>query len=130
MVPAGVGLRAHRGPNRGGKQLPEDAAKSRMEFLAEALRNNPDDAFTRYALALELARSAPQDAWPHFEYLLAHHPDYAATYYQAGMFLAGQGRREEARQVFAKGFEVAGRQGKQHAQSELQAALDDLDQEG
>ncbi len=109
--------------------MPEDAAKSRMEFLAEALRSNPDDAFTRYALALELIKSAPHEAWPHFEYLLAHHRDYAATYYQAGMFLLSQNRREEARQVFTKGIEVTRRQGKQHAQNELQAALDDLDSE-
>lgn len=113
----------------GGPPLADEAPKSRLEFLTEALRRNPDDAFTRYALALEWAKSAPQEAWQHFDYLLAHHPDYAATYYQAGMFLLGQGRREEARQVLTKGIEVTRRQGKQHAQSELQAALDDLDDE-
>ncbi len=109
--------------------MPDEASQSRLEFLTEALRHNPDDAFTRYALALELAKSAPQEAWRHFEYLLKHHPDYAATYYQAGMLLVGQGRRDEARRVFTQGIEVTRRQGKQHAQSELQAALDQLDEE-
>jgi hypothetical protein len=37
-----------------------------------------------------------------------------------------QGRLDEARKVLTTGVEVTGRQGKQHAQSELQAALDDL----
>ncbi len=109
--------------------MPDESPKSRLEFLTETLRVNPDDAFTRYALALELAKSAPQEAWQHFQYLLTHHPDYAATYYQAGIHLLNLGRREEARQVLAKGIEVTGRQRKQHAQSELQAALDQLDEE-
>ncbi len=109
--------------------MPDDTPKSRLEFLTAALRVNPDDAFTRYALALELAKSAPLEAWHHFEYLLQHHPDYAATYYQAGMHLLSLGRHEEARQVLTKGIEVTRRQGKQHAENELQSALDDLDSE-
>lgn len=101
--------------------------KTRVEFLEEALQTDPDDTFARYALALELSNSSkPDEAWRHFEYLLTHHPDYSATYYQAGMFLARQGRREEAQRILAQGIEVTRRQGNLHAQSELQAALDDL----
>jgi tetratricopeptide (TPR) repeat protein len=103
-----------------------EAEKTRREFLEEALRQDPDNTFARYGLALELAKSEPAVAWTHFEYLLLHHPEYAATYYQAGTFLLKQGRIEEARKVLATGVEVTGRQGKQHAQGELQAALDDL----
>ena len=101
--------------------------KSRIEFLQEALEANPDDTFARYALAVELSTSGlPAHAWPHFEYLLNHHPDYSATYFQAGKFLVQQERRDEARRVFAKGIEVTERQGNRHAQSELQAALESL----
>lgn len=103
--------------------------KSRLEFLQEALNNNPDDAFVRYALAMELTKSAPEEAWPHFDYLLTRHPEYSATYYQAGIFLWKQGRREEAQKVLAQGIAVTRRQGNQHAQSELQAALDELTSE-
>jgi len=102
--------------------------KSRIEFLQGALEANPDDTFARYALAMELSTcDRPAEAWPHFEYLLNRHPDYSATYFQAGKFLAQQGRRNEARQAFAKGIEVAQRQGNRHAQSELEAALEALD---
>ncbi len=101
--------------------------KSRVEFLKEALEANPDDTFARYALALEFSTSdQPAHAWPHFEYLLNHHPDYSATYFQAGKFLAKQNRRQEARRILVKGIEVAERQGNRHAQSELQGALDAL----
>jgi predicted Zn-dependent protease len=101
--------------------------KTRIELLQETVKSSPDNTFVRYALAIELSNSGePQSAWPHFEYLLTHHPEYPATYYQAGKFLAKQGRRDEARSVLAKGIEVTGSQGNLHAQSELQAALDEL----
>lgn len=103
-----------------------EADRTRREFLEEVIRSQPDDTFARYGLAMELANSEPTVAWNHFSYLLEHHPEYAATYYQAGAFLSKQGRREEARKVLTTGLEVTARQGKQHAQAELQAALDDL----
>jgi tetratricopeptide (TPR) repeat protein len=97
---------------------------SRLDFLRESLRQNPDDVFARYGLALELSQSEPAEAWIHFDYLLTHHPEYSATYYQAGMFLVQQGRQEEARKVLAQGIAVTRRQGKQHALSTLQATLE------
>ena len=99
----------------------------RIQFLRQALEAMPDDAFTRYALAVDLANSGQkEEASQHFEYLLTHHPDYSATYYQASMFLLRLGRREEAREALAKGIKVTGRQGNSHAQKQLQAALDML----
>jgi hypothetical protein len=103
-----------------------EAEKTRREFLEQALRENPDNTFARYGLALELAKSEPAAAWTHFQYLLANHPDYSATYFHAAAFLTQNGRLDEARQVLTNGVEVTGRQGKQHALAELQAALDDL----
>jgi tetratricopeptide (TPR) repeat protein len=105
-----------------------EAEKTRREFLEETLRQDPDNTFARYGLALELAKNEPAAAWTHFEYLLLHHPEYSATYFQAGAFLMKEGRLDEARKVLATGVEVTGRQGKQHAQGELQAALDDLNE--
>jgi len=109
------------------KKLSPEAEKTRREFLEEALRQNPDNTFARYGLAMELAKTEPEAAWIHFEYLLTRHPEYSATYYQAGMFLLSQGRRDDARKVLATGVDVTERRGKQHAQHELQAALDDLE---
>lgn len=101
--------------------------KTRVEMLEESLTASPDNTFVRYALALELAGAGkPEAAWEHFSYLLSRHPDYAATYYQAGRFLASQGRFDEARDVLAKGVEVTRQQGNLHALSELEKALEDL----
>jgi len=103
---------------------------TRIDFLEQALEADPGNAFARYALALELANSPhSEQAWDHFEILLVRHPGYAATYFQAGMYLARQGRSAEAKQIFEKGIEVTGRQGDQHARGELQAALDGLSED-
>ena len=100
----------------------------RVTFLRESITANPQDTFARYALALELTRSGEaREAWEHFQYLLEHHPDYSATYYQAGTLLANQGRTEDARRVFEQGVEVTRRLGQKHAESELIAALEALD---
>jgi Flp pilus assembly protein TadD len=101
--------------------------KTRLEILQETLRASPSNAFIRYGLAMEL-KSAGRDAeaWEHFQHLLEQHPDYGPAYYQAGVLLIKLGRREEARRVMSKGLEVMGQQKNLHAQSELQAALDDL----
>lgn len=81
----------------------------------------------RYALALELTNSErPEQAWEQFAYLLDRHPDYAATYLQAGMYLVKRGNLLEAQNVFQKGIEVTRRQGNLHALSELEGALEDL----
>ncbi len=102
---------------------------SRVEFLQETLRTNPDDRFARYALAIELSNSGrPEEAWQHFEYLLDRHPEYSPVYLQAGMYLAKLGRVDEAREVLKRGAEVTQREQNLHAQSEIEALLDDLDQ--
>jgi predicted Zn-dependent protease len=103
-----------------------EADQTRREFLGNLVREQPNNTFARYGLAMELAESEPEAAWNQFSYLLEHHPEYSPTYYHAGAFLTNQGRIEEARAILTKGLEVTGRQDNKHAQSELQAALDDL----
>ncbi len=102
--------------------------KTRLELLEETLRATPDNAFIRYGLAMEFKNAGrDQEAWEHFDYLLHNHPDYSAAYYQAGMLLIKMGRRDEARQVMAKGVLITGEQKNLHAQSELQKALNELE---
>jgi tetratricopeptide (TPR) repeat protein len=104
---------------------------TRIEFLEESLRSDPNSAFVRYALAIEFVNAGrSEEAWTHFEYLLMHHPEYSAVYYQAGKLLVRSGRHEEARQVLTKGIDVTGKQGNLHARSELEAALEELCSQG
>lgn len=105
--------------------------KTRLEFLQETLATDPENTFVRYGLAMELQNAGKAtEAWAHFDYLLTHHPEYSAAYFQAAMLLMKLDRREEARKVLEVGIEVTGRQGNAHAQSELRGALDDLESGG
>jgi tetratricopeptide (TPR) repeat protein len=102
--------------------------KTRLEMLQENLRTAPANAFVRYGLAMEFKNAGrDQEAWQQFDHLLRNHPDYWAAYYQAGTLLLKMGRRDEARQIMTKGLKVTGQQRNLHAQSELQAALGDLE---
>jgi predicted Zn-dependent protease len=96
-------------------------------MLKEILAQNPHDAFARYGLAMEYSNSGQvEDAWREFSALLAAHPDYTAGYFMAAQMLAREGREEQARQLLRDGVAAAQRTGNQHAQSEMQAMLQEL----
>jgi tetratricopeptide (TPR) repeat protein len=100
---------------------------NRIEILKTMLAQNPEDAFARYGLAMELVKSGELDsAVAEFRALLDHNPNYAAAYFHGGQVLEKLGDVEQARAFYEKGVEVTARTGDQHARSELQAALDML----
>jgi cytochrome c-type biogenesis protein CcmH/NrfG len=101
--------------------------KTRREKLEEFLARNPNDAFSRYGIALECMREgdlAAADA--HFQSLLETNPDYVPGYQMYAQMLAENARAEEAKSTLVKGIASAIRQGHQHARSEMEALLSDL----
>jgi len=101
--------------------------KSRMETLEEFLRQQPNDSFAHYGLALEYAKAGRgDDALALFQKLLGFNPGYTAAYYQAGVLLGQLGRVDDARAMFQRGIEVAAQNGDFHTKSELEQALHDL----
>ena len=99
----------------------------RIAMLNEILAGNPDDAFARYGLAMELSKSGDVErAMEEFGKLLSKHPDYTAGYFMAAQTLAGASRVEEAKRMLVDGIASAVRTGNSHAQSEMTAMLDDL----
>lgn len=102
-------------------------SKSHLERLEEFICTNPQDAFSRYGLAMEYARQGCADeALAAFEQLLQIRPNYTAAYYQAGSLLARLKRVEEARTMFQRGIEVATQVGDWHTKSKLEIALHTL----
>jgi len=53
-------------------------------------------------MELKTARDS-EGAWRVFEALVAEHPDYVPAYAPAGEVLLDLGRRDQARQLYAKG---------------------------
>jgi tetratricopeptide (TPR) repeat protein len=100
---------------------------SRIDMLAQFLAENPTDAFGRYGLAMEYAKSGQVDtAMEHFNKLLELHPDYAAGYFMAAQTLSKSGRSGEARKFLENGIGAAARTGNAHAKGEMEAMLAEL----
>jgi tetratricopeptide (TPR) repeat protein len=99
----------------------------RLQLLTQFLRENPNDAFARYGLAMEHSnRGNVDDALGEFNKLIEIHPDYSAGYFMAAQMLARLGRNDEAMSFLEGGIAAATRTGNAHAKSEMQAMLDEL----
>ena len=101
--------------------------KTRREMLEEFVGANPGDAFGRYGLAMECARTGDHEAASaHFDELLTAHPDYVPGYFQYGQMLTSIGQTDRAREVLTRGIQAAQRKGDAHAAEEMQAVLEGL----
>ncbi len=99
----------------------------RIAALNEILTENPKDAFARYGLAMEYSKDGDFDrALAEFSILLENHPDYTAGYFMAAQTLVKAEKPEEAKQRLQDGIASARRTGNLHAQSEMEAMLDEL----
>ena len=96
-------------------------------MLAEFLKENPNDAFARYGLALEHVKGGDVEAGlREFKTLLEKNPDYTAGYQMAAQTLASAGRTDEAIKMLSDGIACARRTGNNHAMSEMESLLQEL----
>ena len=101
--------------------------KSRRQMLEEIVAQKPDDAFTRYGLALECMNSGDSTAADqHFRVLVERNTGYIPGFQMYGQFLLRESRVKEARAVLTAGIDAATKAGNQHAQSEMEALLNEL----
>ena len=101
----------------------------RLAALQAFHDEDPDDPFTRFALAREHARAGdPDRALAFYEGLVRDHPGYVGTYYHLGALYARLGREGDALGAYREGIAEATRAGDLHARAELQSAL--LEAEG
>lgn len=101
--------------------------KTRREMLEEFVAKKPDDAFTRYGLAMECMNGGDAAAADtHFRALIESNAGYVPAYLMYAQLLSRESRREEARQILAKGIAAAVRKGDEHARSEMESLLNDL----
>jgi thioredoxin-like negative regulator of GroEL len=101
--------------------------KTRRQILEEFVAERPDDAFSRYGLAMECMNSGdPAAADSHFRTLLERNADYVPAYLMYAQLLTRESRTAEAQQILANGIAAATRKGDQHARSELEALLGEL----
>jgi Tfp pilus assembly protein PilF len=97
----------------------------RIAKLKEFLARNPNDSFSRYALAMELAGSGQtHQAAALLEELIDSDPTYVPAYQQLGYLYQTLDRRDDAVAILTRGMQVATEQGDLHARDEMQEALD------
>lgn len=100
---------------------------SRLESLKAFLAKDDKDSFSRYALAMEYVKLNQLDpALEQFARLIQDDPGYVAAYYHMGKTLEAADRGSEALDVYQKGLAAAKKKNDHHAASELQQALDEL----
>ncbi len=101
--------------------------KTRREMLEEFVTKKPDDAFSRYGLAMECMNSGdPAAADTHFRALIERNADYVPAYLMFAQFLARESRNDEAKQVLTTGIAAAEKKRDDHARSEMETLLNDL----
>ena len=100
----------------------------RLSALEAFLADDPDDPFTRFALAQEHAkRGDSEQALGFYQALVRDRPDYVGTYYHLGALYRALGRDDEALATYRAGVLAATEAGDAHARAELQGALLEAD---
>ena len=99
--------------------------KDNIKRLAGYLKKNPNDSFSRFALALELLKqNEVLKAQILFESILRQDPDYLGVYYHLGKLYEQTGRLRDAKEVYQQGMDLASKQDNQRARLELTDALE------
>ncbi|TAF74298.1 MAG: tetratricopeptide repeat protein [Bacteroidetes bacterium] len=101
-------------------------SQTRLKSLLEMLQDEPNDAFLKYAIALEYKKVDIEKAIFFFDDLVEKNPEYIGTYYQFGIVLQEKNELQKAEYIFKKGIEIATKKPDFHALAELRSALNKL----
>jgi Tfp pilus assembly protein PilF len=102
--------------------------KSKIKQLARQIKNNPGDSFSKFALALEFQKEGEfKNARILFEDILSSDPDYVGVYYHLGKLYETLDRLNDAKELYEKGINVAGKQKETRTKKELNEALQQLE---
>src|SRR5690242_12862194 len=100
---------------------------SRRARIEAMLADDPQDAFLRYSLAMELGKEGEHDRnLELLRGLQADQPPYVPAFFMAGQQLAQLNRLNEARAVLRDGIEKARQAGDAHAAGEMSEFLASL----
>lgn len=103
-------------------------ADDRLTMLQEVLAQDPANKLARYGLAMEFSNAGQTDAaLAEFQKLITQDPTYSNAYFMAAQALHKAERTDEAKTMLSQGISAAQRTGNRHAESEMQAMLDELD---
>lgn len=101
---------------------------TRLSQLEELLREDPNDPFLKYGIALEYAKLGNiNEAILRIENLLSEKPDYLGAYYQLGQYYEAVKNFDSAKKIYAKGMLLAKEKKNMKTLNELREALEQLE---
>jgi tetratricopeptide (TPR) repeat protein len=97
---------------------------TRREQIEAMLKDDPEDEFLRYSLAMELEKEGDdEESLSRLQGLMQSSPPYVPAFHMAGQFLLKLGRHDEAKTALRAGIETAHAQGRQHDAGEMAELL-------
>lgn len=107
-----------------------ESTESKLKRLASNIRKNPDDSFSKFALALEFQKQdRPNKAQVLFESIYRNDPEYTGVYYHLGKLYEQKNEFDRAIKMYSEGVEVAERNNEQRTVTELLEARAQLEAE-
>jgi len=99
----------------------------RLEALLKFIAQDPEDTFTRYAIALEyISLKEYDEAIKFLESVIERDENYIAAYQQLGHIYAITDRKEKAIETYKKAIEICNIKGDKHAADNISKFLDEL----
>jgi tetratricopeptide (TPR) repeat protein len=96
----------------------------RLDQLLELLKDDPNDSFVRYGVAMEYAKAGEfEEAMREFGELLTRNAEYVPGYFMAGRTCEQKGDVEAAKDFYRRGIAIAKKVGDNHAAGEISEAL-------
>ncbi|TDQ18938.1 hypothetical protein DFQ04_0749 [Algoriphagus boseongensis] len=79
----------------------------RVAILREYIKEEPNNPFNYYALALEISSLDKVESGKLFDFLLENHPNYLPVYFPSAHFFFELDQIEKAKSIFQKGIQLA-----------------------
>jgi Tfp pilus assembly protein PilF len=99
---------------------------SRLDMLLQYYKEEPNDPFNIYALALEYLKSDLSKSQELFTILLSSHESYLPAYYHSAKLFHDLRKKEKAIEIYEKGMAIARKQQDQKTLRELQSAYQEM----
>ncbi len=106
------------------------ASEQRIETLKGLIAQDPNDSFSRYALALEYSGiNEPATAIELLEELIKLDPKYLPAYHMLGQLLGKLNRTPDAKKIYRAGLDLATELNDEKTVKELREELEELEDE-
>ncbi len=101
--------------------------QERIQQLKSFIKEEPNDPFNHYALAMEYYNELPDKAMEVLEQLTRQHPDYLPTYFKLAHLFWEAEEWDEADETFQAGIALAEKQSDSKALTELKSAYQNFE---